>query len=412
MTDTMWLLMVLLVLKNNLFCRKRRALFCILSLFFVSGRGHVFKLGHTTTFQLSEESYVVVGWNRSRLTSLPEVPNCNLTNGYVPSRVEFGEHTDLPFVRFCYGKVPLDTPNALEFSLKPLSQHPTLCTVLWGGRSQDYANKSIHKQWLSDWMKTHHALGFSKFFVYSAIENDPLLEWNYDWFDISWVRNFDTHSGGQIWAMHDCLFRNRLENNAWTFFMDVDEVISFASKPEMHSFLRVLSGNGYQGASFGSVPCTQQFCVPADNLVAAMPYCNAEAECPRNPWFPDHNFCASSAGRRKYVVNVHIVNHLSTHEYLNSFGHRDFTDALHSMVCNASEIFIRHFRGAAYSHESCVGNSLCEMQSDVVNCSMAKGIFGDPIFVLKQARRHERHGSSAHTAGPVRPLPPVPLSPR
>lgn len=127
--------------------------------------------------------------------------------------------------------------------------------------------------------------------------------YSYDWIDVSWMHGaapppplapclgcccpvpacaltpttppppsraaFSDNEYGQIWAINNCLFRNREQGNGWALFVDLDELVTI---PGVRDGLRALAGaleaRGYESSNFHSVGYISSYCDEAEEAWA------------------------------------------------------------------------------------------------------------------------------------------------
>jgi len=80
---------------------------------------------------------------------------------------------------------------------------------------------------LQSWVHWYHMLGVKTIVLYSIRQPEEVLEniSGVTWIIADWLLEKDSWERGQLWTMHDCFFRMRLQGVEWVFFADVDEYV-------------------------------------------------------------------------------------------------------------------------------------------------------------------------------------------
>lgn len=278
--------------------------------------------GPTSAHWYNASAHVLVSWS-----SCPLPVSCKPLADFDVTDHASGEHTDRERIVLCDGPLPGGRASARHTGS---SSPPALaiCVPVVFGR--------VSPAWLDDWLSWWTHLGASHATIYSMDVPEPRLANavaanQLTWVDVSWLAAYDTHSHGQAWAMHDCLFRARTRGVRWAFFVDVDELLFIAApggsnatallEAAAAASVRSLGTTGGNGSgswrsanvvTFASVPYNTDVCDDDDSssLPARMRFRAPSAECAPGPedWdakgWPRDTQCLGWAGRRKFAARV------------------------------------------------------------------------------------------------------------
>lgn len=72
---------------------------------------------------------------------------------------------------------------------------------------------------------------------------------------------------GQIWAMDDCLYRNKEQGNGWTLFVDIDELVVLPGVARgLKGLADALEEQKYESANFHSVGYIASACEEEEDM--------------------------------------------------------------------------------------------------------------------------------------------------
>ena len=227
-----------------------------------------------------------------------------------------------------------------ERKTRPRSDAVNLCVPVLRG--------FVNADWLRSFSHWYLELGVSHLTIYvmelpslqqrQAISGSDFIEW----INVSWLREYESWQLGQLWSMHDCLYRSRAKFG-WGLFVDVDELLHF-STGSLPSLLVHLEKNRKRAATFGSVPYVFSECTPQQSFEALeerMVYRALRPECSNTS---ASDLCIGPVGRRKLLVKLNSVKRLQIHAVV---GENEFTEDL-----NASIVWLKHLRGAPFRKTS------------------------------------------------------------
>ena len=229
-------------------------------------------------YYFSETQHVYVGWNRQ------DDAGCVVASAF-ESGETYGKPDDVR-VTLCSGAVqrPPQTRRKLVSCVAPL----------YG---------STNMEILTEWCRFHELLGIDHFDIYSANTPMPKLDGvtSYSWHTAAWqFVHKRTHERGQLWAMHDCLYRARERGDERALFTDLDEWISNTTS---------VLGEARRAADAGY------------DAIMVSQAAGSGWEDPRNctptlsEWLKSqHSYKPSHGGGQKYLVNVQRVGRLNIHE--------------------------------------------------------------------------------------------------
>ncbi len=174
-----------------------------------------------TRYYYNENKHAYVGWNRG------DDPGCVATQRFVSGETH-GKPDDVQ-VTICEGAITRPEP----------ANHQLVSCVapLYG---------PLDTEWLASWCLHHIAIGVDHFEFYGIDRERPVLPGvpSYAWNDASWqFHNKRTHERGQLWAMHDCLYKSHARNDRWAIFTDVDEWVF--SPTSLLEITRKLADGGF-----------------------------------------------------------------------------------------------------------------------------------------------------------------------
>ena len=123
------------------------------------------------------------------------------------------------------------------------------------------------------------------------------------WVRVDWMTDKRAWERGQLWAMHDCLYRTRARGGAWALFLDVDEYIH--TEESLLGLVARLRREQKQGATWGRKEYEGAMCrnTTAYKWHAAQP--QLQPKCGAR--------CSSWQGGRKYMVDAQAVSKLNIH---------------------------------------------------------------------------------------------------
>ena len=226
----------------------------------------------------------------------------------------------------------------------------------------------LNAEWFAAWTAYHRELGVSHVFVYSAGQQpEPDLTRDvgitFDWLKLPWLGAFDTWNQGQMWAMHDCLFRARALEHRWTLFLDMDEVVRLPPQFTLHSLAAKLESDGKVGASFGSVPYLHGYCRPGTAADATMTqklsYRTLEPECEQWEGHPhvQASRCPTWQGRRKFMIRPQATHKLHIHYPV-------VEAELYADLDSNDGFWVKHARGAPWGRGMTCNGAGCQLQED------------------------------------------------
>ena len=367
---------------------------------------------YNTTYALDAETYIHIGWYRSNsselgnkrdtlamldparvnLTDWNDRPGCALRSS---TRIDVHDIDQVQLSR-CNGTAP-------GGKVMPLNKLVTMCCTLLHGR---YGNFNAY--WLRIWMQHHAALGVGHFYLYVS---NLTLPWfnglSYDVLDVtSWEPGFFSHNheglGGapnlQPWVQHDCLYRNKAQNNTWALFMDPDELLTLPGVDSLANLTRLMDEQGLDGASFGSVHYLPNP-HPLTNLT------RLRVPLPEGclKWkFMGYWTCPDWHGRRKFIARINTTMELAIHDIAK-------IDRSRFACLNASRFWLMHYRGMPYeqlSHITSEFDGCTAIEDGGLTCGQLL-FMGASNFTSEKPHLQL---AMAQTALPLRP-PPSPPSP-
>ena len=340
-------------------------------------------LPYNTTHASENNTHVLVGFHRKNVTELngrgakatrPNItasvddrPNCVQLSDFVYSRGS----PDVPHVSVCDGPAPPSPPDAAPAAaaLEFVACVPPL-------------HGPLNAAWLAEWLAWHAALGVQAFFIYvidvglgpGEVPRLPAPPGTtLHWFNVSWLSTFDTHSMGQHWGIHDCLYRNRAAAATWGLFFDIDELLIFPPlRDGLHGLVRFLGSQNLTAATFGSVPYSSTMCLqpdagPRTSAAQRAVYRSHHAEgCvhrdvprawPETAW----RWCPNWHGRRKFIARLVNSTRLDIHGVWEGEHHN--SDA--GIIIDAERAWIKHVRGAPFLQPQ----QLCECSRQQVSAA-------------------------------------------
>jgi hypothetical protein len=388
-----------------------------------------------TTFARDAHTYAHVGWRRRNATeelasghvaqrgaiaSWDDRPGCAVIAEYL-----FGTYkADETRLSFCNGTLPpRDDPSAVTITPPQPAVEVAVCVPPLHG--------PLNATWMSDWLAWHAALGVSAFYVYivdlSLVPHgvSPPAGTQLHWMNVSWLAGFDSHSLGQLWAMHDCLYRLKASGAAaWALFMDVDELLTLPPLQDgVAGLTRFLSARGLGAATFGSVPYLPAVCAPVGDgggarvtLAQRAVFRARHAEgcaMAANGWSADAwRSCPNWHGRRKFIARMSNTTQVDVHGvWAGDFGN----DA--GIALDASTVWLKHVRGAPFAAGGrvCGGEPRCVPIPGGVNCSGFEGAPGDGFYddapFIAQAALAVLGAPAPPLMSSSPPPPPLPLPP-
>jgi Glycosyltransferase family 92 len=251
-----------------------------------------------------------------------------------------------------------------------------VCTPVLAGR--------LNTEWLFSWAEACAALRSSQLTIYADGIMNPWVSVTatapriaYEWLDVSsWMSYISAWQHGQLWAMHDCLYRNTARGLRWALFIDVDEVPVLPSfLPSLPDLTQWLERRNFSGASFGSVRYLSAVCGNRGDLFNRTHFRAVKAECQDNT---NHEACPDWKGRRKSLVRLGSFTVLSIHNI-------EFIDGT-VVHLNASLTWLKHVRGAAFAATLCAGDDMCTYLDGVsISCPEKNGLNGGPLFTNTSA---------------------------
>lgn len=236
----------------------------------------------------------------------------------------------------------------------------------------------------TDWLRVFEAwyarLGARHFTMYSMGVHDALqlgTRSTVEVVNVDWLTGYETWQDGQLWALHDCLYRSRAAGFKWGLFVDVDELLQLPTGMDLRDLIADMERDRKAVATFGSVPYLFTRCTAASGaetmIVDRMKYRARFPEC-QNAMLP-RDMCDGPPGRRKLLVRLHQVERLSIHSAFvarNKFWH-----------VNASEAWLRHIRGVVSASGFCSNSDSCQAAASPPSLKAATG--GAPaVYTCKQ----------------------------
>jgi len=254
---------------------------------------------------------------------------------------------DAARVSLCNGSLP-----GPLFSAKQRSG-VAVCLPVLSGR--------LNAAWLLSWAEELDALRASQLTFYSDGLNDPWAALHakpprvpFDWLDVSdWLQRFESWARAQLWAIHDCLYRNAERGLRWALFIDADELpVLPRALPTLPQLARWLEQRRHSGATFGSVRHLSSVCGGEGGVAARAAFRAERPECSRAG---PTDSCLDWRGRRKPMVR------LGSHVLLGIHGVVHSVDGT-IVHLNASLAWLKHVRGAAFAEQLCEGDAQCAAQ--------------------------------------------------
>lgn len=327
----------------------------------------VLHLPPVTAYALNESASVHVGWLRASVSSYNGTPaGCDPIIQFAPGDAH--SQPDEALVTFCRGALPSAPPqheqNGVTVCVPPLYSRPGA-------------------DWLASWLRHYTRLGVAQFDLYSVSDAPPVDAGGLssvapvDWLLVPWLSSVRAWSHGQVWAMHDCLYRNRARrgHSEWGLFVDLDELLQLrpphASLPAFLASIAPAGGPAV-AASFGSVPYLTAVCRPGGELTERVAFRAEQPECrpgtaapapgPLDPWA-----CPGHYGRRKVALRFDAVLRLAVHwAYPSLEATAQQQLGPHTVVVDAHAAWLKHARRAPWARALCGGDPTCPAVATVV----------------------------------------------
>ena len=105
----------------------------------------------------------------------------------------------------------------------PAPYRATVChPFLRASPDMELYSKAAVEQWVDHYTQR----GFQDVYFYVHAESDayPTIP-HTTWFVMPWIVDMGLHYGGQLTAIHHCLYWNKMHGATWTLFGDVDEFV-------------------------------------------------------------------------------------------------------------------------------------------------------------------------------------------
>jgi hypothetical protein len=280
-------------------------------------------------------------------------------------------------VSFCNCSMAVARSSAKETKALPRSDAVNLCVPVLRG--------FVNADWLRSFAHWYSKLGVSHMTIYvmelpslqqrQAISGNDFIEW----IDVSWLNEYESWQQGQLWSMHDCLYRSRAKFG-WGLFVDIDELLHF-SAGSLPTLLVHLEKNRMHAATFGSVPYVFSECSPQQSFEALeerMVYRALKPECSDPSASSD--LCIGHVGRRKLLVKLNSVKRLQIHTVVGG--------AKNTENINASDVWLKHLRGAPFRNTSNYCNHDVGCKRYVFTSAMPDGRNRSQVALMVKCERN------------------------